>query len=356
MLVTSMKTLAGVRDAEPLTAAYRAALRSRTYSTAALNKPRTPSEKTYVTTVDGARLRVRSYGPADGEVIVLIHGWSCCIEYWNPQIDALADRFRVVAYDQRGHGDSSLGRVAPSDQTLADDLAAVLDATLPHGRRAVLVGHSMGGITVQSWARRYSDQVADRVAAAVLVNTAAQNIRTETDLIPVLNKPLTVGNRPLTLLGRDLRMPLVIGETLLSAPVPMPGGPLLSPAVLGPLLRGRVVGRNATDDDIAFAMNIVRSCRPLTRGLHAAALAVMDLGDAAYHLTVPTTVISGSDDKLLPERMNQPIVEALRATGSLADYQIWPTGHLANVELADRFNVELIRIAAGATEVRADAV
>ncbi|WP_040794139.1 alpha/beta fold hydrolase [Nocardia higoensis] len=355
MLVTSMKTLAGVRDAEPLTAAYRAALRSRTYSTPALNKPRTPSEKVYVTTVDGARLRVRSYGPADGDVIVLIHGWSCCIEYWNPQIDALADRFRVVAYDQRGHGESTLGRVAPSDHTLADDLAAVLDATLPRGRRAVLVGHSMGGITVQAWARRYREQVADRAAAAVLANTAAQNIRGETDLIPLLNKPLAVGSRPLTLLGRDLRMPLVLGETLLSAPVPMPGGPLLSP-MLGPVLRGRVVGKQATDDDIAFAMNIVRSCRPLTRGLHAAALAVMDLGDAAEHLTVPTTVISGSDDKLLPERMNRPIVEALSANGSLVDYQIWPTGHLANVEAADRFNAELIRIASGAYEVRADAV
>ncbi|WP_067858395.1 alpha/beta fold hydrolase [Nocardia shimofusensis] len=355
MLVTSMKTLAGVRDAEPLTAAYRAALRSRKYSTPALNKPSTPSEKTRVTTVDGARLRVRSYGPADGDVIVLIHGWSCCIEYWNPQIDALADRFRVVAYDQRGHGESSLGRIAPSEQTLADDLHTVLDATLPRGRRAVLVGHSMGGLTVQAWAARYPEQVAERAASVVLANTAAQNIRGETDLIPLLNKPLVVGKRPITLLGRDLRLPLVVGETLLSAPVPMPGGPLVNP-LLHNAMRGRVVGKHATADEVAFAMNIVRSCRPLTRGLHAAALAMMHLGDAAKHITVPTTVISGLHDKLLPERMNRPIVDALHSTGSLADYQIWPTGHLANVEAADRFNAELIRIASGAHQTRADAV
>lgn len=355
MLVTSMKTLAGVRDAEPLTAAYRAALRSRKYATAALNKPSTPSEKAYVTTVDGARLRVRTYGPADGDVIVLIHGWSCCIEYWNPQIDALAASFRVVAYDQRGHGESSLGRVAPGPNTLADDLATVLDTTLPRGRRAVLVGHSMGGLTVQAWAAHYPEQVADRAAAAVLVNTAASDIRGETDLIPLLNRPLAVGARQLTLLGRDLRLPSAFGETLLSAPVPMPGGPLVNP-LLAAVMRGRVVGKHATADEIAFAMNIVRSCRPLTRGLHAAALAEMNLTHAAAHITVPTTVISGSHDKLLPERMNRPIVEALRSTGSLADYQVWPVGHLANVEAADRFNTELMRIASGAHQPRADAV
>lgn len=355
MLVTSMKTLAGVRDAEPLTAAYRAALRSRTYATAAFNRPSTPSEKTYVTTVDGARIRVRTYGPADGDVIVLIHGWSCCIEYWNPQVDVLAEQFRVVAYDQRGHGGSSLGRIAPGPHTLADDLATVLDATLPRGRRAVLVGHSMGGLTVQAWAARYPEQVADRAAATVLVNTAASDIRGETDLIPLLNRPLAVGTRPVTVLGRDLRLPLAVGETLLSAPVPMPGGPLMSP-LLAAALRGRVVGKHATADEVAFAMNIVRSCRPLTRGLHAAALAEMNLTGAARHITVPTTVISGSYDKLLPERMNRPIVEALRSTGSLADYQIWPTGHLANVEAADRFNAELTRIASGAHLPEADAV
>lgn len=354
MLVTSMKTLAGVRSTEPLTAAYRAALRSRTYATASLNKPAAPVEIVPVTTVDGARLRVHAYGPADGEVIVLIHGWSCCIEYWHPQINALADRYRVICYDQRGHGESTLGRVAPCADTLADDLATVLDATLPRGRRAVLVGHSMGGITLQAWAARYPEQVPDRAAAVVLANTASKDIRFETDLLPLLNKPLAVANRPLTVFGRGVRMPMVLAETLLTAPVPLPGGPM-SPLVTA-VLKSRVMTRNATADQAAFALGIVRSCRPLTRGLHAAALADMDLGDAAKNLTVPTTVIAGLHDHLLPEGMNRTIVEALKSSGSLADYQVWPTGHLSNVEAADRFNAELAKIAASAYRPQADAV
>ncbi|WP_422395042.1 alpha/beta fold hydrolase [Nocardia vulneris] len=152
MLVKSMKTLADARNGA-LTAAYRAGLRSRTFRTASLNTPTAPHEVISVTTVDGARLRVHAYGPADGDVIVLIHGWSCSIEYWNPQINAFADRYRVVCYDQRGHGESQLGKRMPSRETLADDLSAVLDAVLRPGQRAVLAGHSMGGITIRGLGR-----------------------------------------------------------------------------------------------------------------------------------------------------------------------------------------------------------
>ncbi|WP_067842630.1 alpha/beta fold hydrolase [Nocardia lijiangensis] len=351
MLVTSMKTLAGVRGAEPLTAAFRAGLRSRTFATASLNKPTAPCETIPVTTVDGAQLRVHAYGPADGEVIVLIHGWSCCIEYWNPQINALADRYRVIAYDQRGHGESTLGRNAPSGETLADDLAAVLDAALPRGKRATLVGHSMGGITLQAWAARHPEQVPARANAVVLANTAAREIRHETDLLPLLNKPLMLDSRPISVFGAGVRVPLVFAETLLSAPVPLPGGPLVTAIV-----KARLMTKNATADEVGFALGIVRSCRPLTRGLHAAALTVLDLGDAARHLTVPTTVIAGKHDRLLPARMNSTIVDALTTTGSLADYQVWPTGHLGNIEAADRFNAEIDRIAQGAANNRATAV
>ncbi|WP_063042852.1 alpha/beta fold hydrolase [Nocardia pseudovaccinii] len=336
MLVKSMRTLAEVRGDEPLTAAYRAGLRSRTYRTTSLNKPAATPEIIPVTTGDGAKLRVHAYGPADGDVIVLIHGWSCCIEYWNPQINAFADRYRVLAYDQRGHGESTLGSTGPGAQTLADDLEAVLEAAVPVGKRAVLVGHSMGGITLQAWASRYPEQVTRRAAAVVMANTAASDIRYETDLLPLFNKPLMVAKRPVTVLGASVRVPLVIAETALAAPIPLPGGWPVSA-----VFKARVMSKPATRDEVDFALGIVRSCRPLTRGLHAAALADLDLDDAAKHLTVPTTVIAGAEDHLLPERMSRPIVEALSKAGHLADYQVWPTGHLGNIEAADRFNTLL---------------
>mgnify|MGYP002653467218 CR=1 FL=1 len=62
---------------------------------------REPERTSWAVTDDGARLRVVHHGPADAPVLVLVHGWSCCVEYWNPQINALAERYHVIAYDQR---------------------------------------------------------------------------------------------------------------------------------------------------------------------------------------------------------------------------------------------------------------
>ncbi|MFE3442063.1 alpha/beta fold hydrolase [Nocardia sp. NPDC059180] len=338
MLVKSMKTLAQVRHGA-LTAPFRAGLRSRTFETASLNAPTAAHEVVPVTTVDGARLRVHAYGPADGDAIVLVHGWSCSIEYWNPQINAFADTHRVVCYDQRGHGESEAGTLFPSADTMADDLAAVLDATLRPGQQAVLVGHSMGGITLQAWAARHPDQVTRRAKAAVLMNTTSGNIRYDTDLLPLLNKPLTVAERPVTVFGAGLRMPIAIAETLLTAPVPIPGG---WPARA--VLKARIMSPGATADQVDFALGVVRSCRPLARGKHAAALADLELGEAAAKLSVPTTVIAGSHDNLLPERMSRIIADTLDRAGNLAGYHVWPTGHLTNIEAADRFNEELARI------------
>ncbi|PXX63318.1 pimeloyl-ACP methyl ester carboxylesterase [Nocardia tenerifensis] len=339
MLVKSMKTLADARNGA-LTAAYRAGLRSRTFRTASLNAPTAPLEVIPVTTVDGARLRVHAYGPADGQVIVLIHGWSCSIEYWNPQINALADRYRVVCYDQRGHGASELGALLPTRHTLADDLSAVLDAALRPGQRAILAGHSMGGITIQAWAARYPEQVLRRASAAVLLNTTSGNIRYDTDLLPLLNKQLVVQNKPVTLLGAPVRMPTFLSEAVLTSPVPLPGGPLVCA-----VLKSRVMCKHATVDEVNFALGIVRGCRPLARGRHAAALADIDVSDGAAHLTIPTTVIAGRHDHLLPERMSRRIADELSRTGHLAAYHSWPTGHLGNIEAADRFNAVLESVA-----------
>ncbi|MFD0361860.1 alpha/beta fold hydrolase [Nocardia sp. GCM10030253] len=343
MLVKSMKTLAEARNGA-LTAAYRAGLRSRTFRTASLNTPTVAHEVIPVTTLDGARLRVHSYGPADGQTIVLIHGWSCSIEYWNPQINAFADRYRVVCYDQRGHGESQLGTIGPGAETLADDLSAVLDATLRPGERAVLAGHSMGGMTLQAWAARYPEQVRRRASAVVLVNTTSGNVRYDTDLLPLLTRPLTLSNKPVTVFGSQVRIPALVAETVLTTPVPLPGGwPVAA------VFKSRVMSKDSTPDEVNFSLGIVRSCRPLTRGRHAAALADLQLGDAAKHLTVPTTVIAGSNDLLLPERMSRPIVETLSRTGHLADYHVWPTGHLGNIEAADRFNAVLQQVVLGAS-------
>lgn len=342
MLAKSMMTV-GV-----LTAQFRAGLRTRSFATAKLNAPTVENRVVPVTTADGADLRVHVYGPDTAPTLVLIHGWACSIEYWNPQITAFAGEYRVVSYDQRGHGESTLGTAAPSEHTLAGDLAAVLDATLRPGEKAVLAGHSMGGLTIQAWAKHHPEQVAERAAAVLLANTANGDIRWETDLLPVLNKQLTVAEYPVTVLGAPVRMPQQVSESLLFAPLPIPGGWFTEQ-----MFRYRILTPEATAEEVDFAIGIIRSCRPLARGRHAAAMADMDLSEGTANLTVPTTVLAGAQDRLLPQRMSRSIVDILRRTGNLTDFHVLPHGHLSNIEDTAAFDAILRQIMLSATNSRA---
>jgi non-heme chloroperoxidase len=128
-----------------------------------------------VTTDDGAALDVLVAGPADGPTVVLPHCWTGVKEFWAPVARRLvADGHRVVLYDQRGHGRSTLGGGPMSTDRLGDDLLAVLDAV--GGRDLVLCGHSMGGMTVQALAVNHPEVVRDRVRGIVLASTAAQAV------------------------------------------------------------------------------------------------------------------------------------------------------------------------------------
>ncbi|MBF6060105.1 alpha/beta hydrolase [Nocardia terpenica] len=323
MLVKMPEAMTGLR-ADAVTAAYRAKLRSRSYDTPTLNVAPSP-EIVPVTAADGARLRVHAHGPADGEVIVLIHGWSCCIEYWNPQINAFADEYRVVAYDQRGHGESEMGTRRFGADQLADDLSEVLDAVLRPGQRAVLVGHSMGGITIQAWAQRYPEQVAERASAVLLATTAARRIPQRAKVVPLLNDVWPA--------------PVLLAQALFGTPVPLPGS-----IAARLIFKSRIMNRACDADQADFGLAIVRSCRPAARAAVARGLARMDLGDAAAHLTVPTSVVAGRYDKLLPAVHSEEIAEILAAAGTLDRYTVLPTGHLPNIEAAQEFNAELHRM------------
>ncbi|MGL5866094.1 MAG: alpha/beta hydrolase [Dermatophilaceae bacterium] len=118
-----------------------------------------------------ARQRPRLAGrPA---TVVLVHGFALAAHSWVLQRRALRHSgYRVVTYDQRGHGRSGRPDLGSCTvEQLARDLDAVLRATCPSGP-VVLVGHSMGGMTVMSWAGRHPDVVRERVLAVALVSTS----------------------------------------------------------------------------------------------------------------------------------------------------------------------------------------
>lgn len=129
---------------------------------------RPAGEERTVVTDDGAELATVVAG--SGRDVVLAHGWTADVRTWTPIVDRLVVAgHRVVMFDQRGHGRSGVGTTGYGIAQLGGDLAAVM-AAYDVGD-AVVMGHSMGGIGVQSLAIHHPDVVADRARSLVLLST-----------------------------------------------------------------------------------------------------------------------------------------------------------------------------------------
>jgi pimeloyl-ACP methyl ester carboxylesterase len=123
---------------------------------------------------DGVPLHVEVDGDLNAQLtLVFVHGFTLSMDCWHFQRRDLGDTGRCVFYDQRSHGSSgrSPREHATIDQ-LGRDLHRVLQAVAPTGP-VVLVGHSMGGMTVLALADQYPELFGDRVAAVALLGTAA---------------------------------------------------------------------------------------------------------------------------------------------------------------------------------------
>jgi pimeloyl-ACP methyl ester carboxylesterase len=111
--------------------------------------------------------------PLPAPTIVFCHGYALTMDSWHYQRAALRGHYRMVFWDQRGHGRSGPG---PDDSATIDqigrDLGAVIDAVAPDGP-LVLIGHSMGGMTVMSLAAHRPELVRERVIGVALVSTSA---------------------------------------------------------------------------------------------------------------------------------------------------------------------------------------
>ena len=276
---------------------------------------------------DGIRLHAEVFGPEDGYPIVLAHGITCAIRVWAYQIAELANDYRVIAYDHRGHGRSAVPsrRRAYSLDHLAGDLDSVLEATLAPGERAVIAGHSMGGIAIASWADRYPDRVAQRADAVALINTTTGELLRNVQLLPV---PQPLADVRVRAAGTLLK---TFGAAPLLRAVDRPSRRFVSTIA---------VGRDADPAIAEFIYELFTSTPPAGRGGWARTL-VDSLGPehiGLNNLTVPTLVIGSAKDRLLPMVSSRHIA---RMAPNLASFVELSGGHCAIVERPDEVNKHL---------------
>ena len=121
-----------------------------------------------LTTKDGTTIFYKDWGPKDAQPIVFHHGWPLSADDWDTQmLFFLANRYRVVAHDRRGHGRSSQVATGHDMDHYASDASAVAEHL--DLRNAIHVGHSTGGGEVARYVAKYG-QPHGRVAKAVLIS------------------------------------------------------------------------------------------------------------------------------------------------------------------------------------------
>jgi pimeloyl-ACP methyl ester carboxylesterase len=145
---------------------------------------RTADRTALVQADDGVLLAVEEVGPRDAPLtVVFVHGYTLSMASWTFQRRSLAAELatanghrpdaRLVFYDQRGHGASGRGKAERSTiQQLARDLATVLERRVPDGP-VVLVGHSMGGMTIMGLAALRPELFGSKISAVALLATSS---------------------------------------------------------------------------------------------------------------------------------------------------------------------------------------
>ncbi|HEX4189893.1 MAG TPA: alpha/beta fold hydrolase [Marmoricola sp.] len=139
-------------------------------------------------TFDGLRLDVRTYGPDDAPLtVVLAHCWTLNQADWNYQVRDLqrefGHRIRILTWDHRGHGQSDQSpKGACTIANLARDMSDVIDAYAPAGK-LVIAGHSIGGMTTMVLAGQ-RPELFERVVGVVFVSTSSGEMNTVTLGLP----------------------------------------------------------------------------------------------------------------------------------------------------------------------------
>jgi len=262
---------------------------------------RTDRATSYIRTSDGVELYYKDWGPRGGEAVVLSHGWPLSSDSWESQMLFLADHgYRVVAHDRRGHGRSSQPWDGNDMDHYADDLAAVLD-TLDL-RDATLVGFSTGGGEVARYIGRHGT---DRVKKVVLISAVTPFMVKTPDTPGGVPIEVFDGMRKAALENRSqLYLDIASGPFF---GFNRPGAPMSQGLIESFWRQGMQGGHKNTFDSIK-------------------AFSETDLRQDLKKFDVPTLVIHGDDDQIVPIDVGGRAAHKLIRGSRLIEYEGGPHG------------------------------
>jgi pimeloyl-ACP methyl ester carboxylesterase len=284
---------------------------------------------------DGVLLSVEEVGPLDAPLtVVFVHGYTLSMASWTFQRRSLSAELatanghrpsaRLVFYDQRGHGASGRGTAqrATIDQ-LARDLATVLGARVPRGP-VVLVGHSMGGMTIMGLAAQRPDLFGSKIVGAALISTSSGNLA-----------ELNFGFPDLLTRVRATVFP-VAAWTMRRTPGFAERTRQLAADLVSTVTRSLSFASTDVDPALARYVDAMIAGTPVdVIAEFYPALAGMDhTGSLDPLRRVPTLVLTGEKDKMIPKEHSELIVEHLGGVGtSSADFIVVPdAGHMVLLE------------------------
>jgi pimeloyl-ACP methyl ester carboxylesterase len=274
-----------------------------------------------VASSDGTLIHVEEIG--SGPTVVLSHGYTLNSTLWHHQIKELSGSMRLVMYDHRGHGHSGL---PPSEDWSLDALARDMEAVIRDSagdEPVVLVGHSMGGMTLLRFCELYPDAIGSRVRGLVLVSTSSADViggivpparRVETAIQGVQEAVLRV------LAGRADHV-----DTFRS----------LSGNFSYLMTRLMGFGKNPSQHQVAFVEELIQHAPSHVWFSLLPSIVGLDVRAGLPTITVPTLVIAGDRDRLTPLSSAKAIVAEIPG----AQLEIFPnTGHTPMIERHERFN------------------
>ena len=292
--------------------AFAAQLEQPTQPTSSIASARTAST---ITTADGVQLYYKDWGPKDGPVVTFSHGWPLNSDSWESQMLFLASEgYRVVAHDRRGHGRSSQPWGGNDMDHYADDLAAVIEAL--DLKDVTLVGFSTGGGEVARYIGRHGTE---RVKKAVLVSAVPPMMLKTADNPGGLPLEVFDGIRKASLEDRaQLYLDLASGPFY---GFNRPGAKVSQGLIDNWRAQGLQAGHKNTYDSIA-------------------AFSATDFRGDLKKLDVPTLVIHGDDDQIVPLDSSGKASAALIKDAKLIVYPGAPHG-LTDTH-KERFNNDLL--------------